>query len=84
MPFPVSVKGVLMDGDTVVLLENERKEWELPGGRLESGEESPRCLVREFQELAADVVCRPHFGLLALRGASWTRSRHRDARGSTY
>jgi hypothetical protein len=35
MVFPVSIKGVLYEGDRVVLLENERSEWELPGGRLE-------------------------------------------------
>ena len=36
--FPVSIKGVLYDGGKIVLLENERNEWELPGGRLEPGE----------------------------------------------
>ena len=35
MRFPVSVKGVLLEGDRVVLLLNERNEWELPGGRLD-------------------------------------------------
>ena len=29
---PVSVKGVLIEGACVVLLMNERNEWELPGG----------------------------------------------------
>jgi ADP-ribose pyrophosphatase YjhB (NUDIX family) len=36
---PVSVKGVVLDdGGKAALLENERGEWELPGGRLEAGE----------------------------------------------
>ncbi|MEU4892019.1 NUDIX hydrolase [Streptomyces sp. NPDC044780] len=36
--WPVSVKGVALDAqDRVVLLKNERDEWELPGGRLEIG-----------------------------------------------
>ncbi|MER5617736.1 NUDIX hydrolase [Streptomyces sp. NPDC002215] len=36
--WPVSVKGVALDRqDRVVLLYNEREEWELPGGRLEIG-----------------------------------------------
>jgi 8-oxo-dGTP pyrophosphatase MutT (NUDIX family)/GNAT superfamily N-acetyltransferase len=48
--FPVSVKAVLFEGDRVVLLENERAEWELPGGRLETGEDPPACLVREVAE----------------------------------
>jgi 8-oxo-dGTP pyrophosphatase MutT (NUDIX family) len=55
--FPVSIKGVLLEGDRVVLLLNERDEWELPGGRLESGEDLTACLEREFaEELGIAVV----------------------------
>ncbi|HLX50188.1 MAG TPA: NUDIX domain-containing protein [Streptosporangiaceae bacterium] len=37
--WPVSVKGVALDTRLrVVLLKNERQEWELPGGRLEIGD----------------------------------------------
>ena len=50
MPFPVSIKGVLLEAGRVVLLENERREWELPGGRLEAGEDAAACLAREFAE----------------------------------
>jgi len=39
-----------------VLLENERDEWELPGGRLEPGEAPETCLVREFAEELGAVV----------------------------
>jgi mutator protein MutT len=54
--FPVSIKGVVFVGDRVVLLKNEREEWELPGGRLEAGESPPVCVVREIrEELAIDV-----------------------------
>jgi 8-oxo-dGTP pyrophosphatase MutT (NUDIX family) len=54
--FPVSVKGVVFVGDRVVLLKNERAEWELPGGRLEAGESPSVCVVREIrEELAIDV-----------------------------
>jgi 8-oxo-dGTP pyrophosphatase MutT (NUDIX family) len=53
----VSVKGVLLEGDRVVLLLNERDEWELPGGRLESGEDTVACLEREFaEELGVAIV----------------------------
>ena len=31
----MSVKGVVVQGGRVLLLENERNEWELPGGKLE-------------------------------------------------
>lgn len=48
--FPVSVKGVLFEDGRVVLLENDRAEWELPGGRLEPGETPAACLVRETGE----------------------------------
>jgi 8-oxo-dGTP pyrophosphatase MutT (NUDIX family)/GNAT superfamily N-acetyltransferase len=55
--FPVSVKAVLFEAGRVVLLENERLQWELPGGRLEPGEEPAACLVREVtEELGADVA----------------------------
>jgi 8-oxo-dGTP pyrophosphatase MutT (NUDIX family) len=50
--FPVSVKGVAVQDGQVLLLENERAEWELPGGKLELGEDPPECLVREFAEEA--------------------------------
>jgi 8-oxo-dGTP pyrophosphatase MutT (NUDIX family) len=36
----------------VLLLENERAEWELPGGKLELGEDPPDCVVREIGEEA--------------------------------
>ena len=55
--FPVSVKGVLFEEGRVVLLENERKTWELPGGRLETGEDPATCLAREVaEELGVEVV----------------------------
>ncbi|MFC5253430.1 NUDIX hydrolase [Streptomyces nigrescens] len=58
--WPVSVKGVALDAQgRVLLLRNERDEWELPGGRLEIGsvdgavpmDTSPEAaLEREIQE----------------------------------
>jgi 8-oxo-dGTP pyrophosphatase MutT (NUDIX family) len=56
--WPVSVKGVCLVGGEIVLLKNERDEWELPGGRLEAGEEPEICLARELEEelaLAAEI-----------------------------
>jgi 8-oxo-dGTP pyrophosphatase MutT (NUDIX family) len=55
--FPVSVKGVVVRGDMVVLLRNRRDEWELPGGKLELGESPERCVAREIEEeLGLDVA----------------------------
>lgn len=48
--YPVSVKGVVARGGQILLLHNERDEWELPGGRLEIGESPERCVVREIAE----------------------------------
>jgi 8-oxo-dGTP pyrophosphatase MutT (NUDIX family) len=48
--FPVSVKGVAVQAGKVLLLENERDEWELPGGKLELGEDPGDCVVREICE----------------------------------
>lgn len=56
--YPVSIKGVLLVDGKIVLLENERAEWELPGGKLDPGETPERCVVREIdEELGLDVEC---------------------------
>ncbi len=48
--YPVSVKGVVARDGRILLLLNERGEWELPGGRLEIGETPEQCVVREIAE----------------------------------
>lgn len=59
----ISVKGVFGPPGSVVLLHNERDEWELPGGRLEPDDASlTDCLRREVAEelgLQVDVEDRP-------------------------
>jgi 8-oxo-dGTP pyrophosphatase MutT (NUDIX family) len=47
---PTSIKGVLLIDGEVVLVRNSRHEWELPGGRLENGEDHAQTLEREFAE----------------------------------
>lgn len=41
---------MLLDHGRVVLLRNERAEWELPGGRMEAGETPQECVAREVLE----------------------------------
>ncbi|MFJ3406125.1 NUDIX domain-containing protein [Promicromonospora sp. NPDC090134] len=54
---PVSVKAVIGWRGRLPLLRNERDEWELPGGKLDLGEDPAQCLAREIQEeLAWDVT----------------------------
>ena len=50
MNYPVSIKGVIIKDDAVLLLKNDRDEWELPGGRIEIGESPEQCLIREIEE----------------------------------
>jgi 8-oxo-dGTP pyrophosphatase MutT (NUDIX family) len=58
--FPVSVKGVLVRDGRVLLLKNEREEWELPGGKLELGEAPADCVAREItEETGLDVSTGP-------------------------
>jgi 8-oxo-dGTP diphosphatase len=47
---PISVKAVLIEDGRVLLLLNERGEWDLPGGRPEPGEDHRAALVREVRE----------------------------------
>jgi len=46
----VSVKGVLLRDECVVLVHNERDEWELPGGQLELDETPEQCVERKIGE----------------------------------
>ena len=56
--YPLSIKGVLIHESRVLLLLNERDEWDLPGGRPDPGEDHRAALVREMREetgLAVEV-----------------------------
>ena len=49
---PVSIKGVLIHDGCILLLLNERGEWDLPGGRPDPGEDHRAALKREVREEA--------------------------------
>lgn len=55
-PYPISIKGVLIDDGCVLLLLNERGEWDLPGGRPDPGEDHRTALAREVREEAGLAV----------------------------
>ena len=52
MHYPTSIKGVVIQDGCVLLLLNERGEWDLPGGRPDPGEDHRAALVREVREEA--------------------------------
>ncbi|MGW3952499.1 NUDIX hydrolase [Streptomyces sp. NPDC004752] len=61
--WPVSVKGVALDArDRVLLLRNERDEWELPGGRLEIGTDDGVQLPDSSPEAALEREIREETG----------------------
>ncbi len=47
---PISVKGIVFEDGKVWLRKNQRNEWELPGGKLDQGEQPSRTVIRELRE----------------------------------
>ena len=72
MRYCVSIKGVLRSPQgAFVLHRNEREESELPGGQIEIGESSARCLAREIEE---ELGLRVRVGSLLDTSATSTSS----------
>lgn len=44
------MKGIVFEGDKVWLRKNEYGEWEIPGGKLDKGEQPTETVVREVKE----------------------------------
>lgn len=56
---PLSIKGIVCEGDSVWLRKNEHGRWELPGGRPDGDEQPDQTVVRELGEelgLSVEVV----------------------------
>lgn len=49
-PSKGSARGISAAAVSGLLLRNERDEWELPGGKLELGEDPADCVAREITE----------------------------------
>ena len=47
---PISVKGIVIEKGKIWLRKNERNEWELPGGKIDPGEQPEQTIKRELQE----------------------------------
>lgn len=47
---PISAKGIVFEESSVWLRKNERNEWELPGGKVDIGEQPAQTVIREMQE----------------------------------
>jgi 8-oxo-dGTP diphosphatase len=50
LPTPVSLVVVVFRGEVLLVFDRWRKQWELPGGMREAGEDALRTAVRELGE----------------------------------
>jgi 8-oxo-dGTP pyrophosphatase MutT (NUDIX family) len=70
---PISVKGIVFEDNRVWLRRNKRNEWELPGGKLDEGEQpgdTILCELREELGLQVEVaeIIQAHLIIIAHRG----------------
>jgi 8-oxo-dGTP pyrophosphatase MutT (NUDIX family) len=53
---PVSIKGIVIENNKVWLRFNQRNEWELPGGKMDEGEQPEETCIREIKEELGMIV----------------------------
>ena len=54
--FPISTKVIIIDDGRLLLLKNEREEWDFPGGKIICNDEPKETLIREvFEELRLEI-----------------------------
>lgn len=72
--YPVSIKGIIIRENEVLLLKNERDEWDLPGGKVRNDVSPEDCLIRETKEetnLDVKVISLEHTFIYNVR--NWIR-----------
>lgn len=70
---PISVKGIVFENGKVWLRHNERNEWELPGGKMDEGEQPEETVVREMREelgFETEVIAIVQSYLYVIKGSS--------------
>lgn len=61
--YRVSVRGIILEGDKVLLLRKPNRTWDLPGGKLENGESDLTCVIREvYEETGLTVTVSDYAG----------------------
>lgn len=55
----ISVKAIVFENGKLWLRKNERNDWELPGGRLDDGEQPETTIEREIAEELGRHVGKP-------------------------
>lgn len=74
---PISVKAIVIENGRIWLRKNPRNEWELPGGRLEAGEQPVVTIFREIQEelgFEVNVGRIVHSGVLDIKTPNKVKS----------
>ncbi|WP_155338502.1 NUDIX hydrolase [Acrocarpospora corrugata] len=56
VPLPASLVAVWSGASLLLVFDNARREWELPGGRIDPGESPREAAVRELREESGEEI----------------------------